>query len=156
LPTIKLKGNLDGYAANECPTRLLAYRGLRKYDNGVTYPITSSELYTYFDARPSRIGNDTQGYVNGQYSSAPMPKMALGWDGEAGIYNRFHKANHDFLIDKKEQKARLALPLEVFLQFSFSQKIRLQRQNFLVKKLRGTLRAEGDIIECEATFVRVI
>jgi hypothetical protein len=156
LPAIKQKGNLTAYENNECPTRLIQYRGMRKYDDGRTFPISSAELYTYFDNRPSRVGVDTDGYNNGQYGSAPMPQYALTWAGDAGIYNQFHKKHHAFLIDKKEQKARFALPLDVFLQFSFADKVRVKNMNYLVKKLRGTLRAEGDFIEVEAALVRDI
>jgi hypothetical protein len=132
-PTTKTKGKLLGTDTNT-PDQFMFYRGMCQW-NGYTFPLATSETNGFID-------------LNCQYD--------LTWAGENGIVNRFWKEFLQFLQNKRDQTVSIGLPLEDLIQFNFADKIRLNNMDYLVKKVRGNLAWQGDIVECEADLVSVI
>lgn len=138
-PYVEQPGKLL-YKELDTPDHWLFYRGMHSYNGLYSYPIATSESLTFL---PIKVMGNT-------------PQYDLTWNGENGLFNRFWKDNLSFLQEKRDYTVKLSLPLDQFLQFSFIDKVRIKNMNFLVKKMRGVLRSEGDNVDLEVNLVTVI
>lgn len=140
----------------ECPMRLMMYRGIRENANGWKYPLSTAETFTS-DNRAAKVGWDIiSGGITVPPSLVGTPaEYSLTWEGETGIYNRFHKDVHTFLKNKKDVTAQFYLSLDDIIGFHFSQKVRVQNMEYFIKNMKGTLKSAGDgiIVECDLVSV---
>jgi hypothetical protein len=137
-PITKTKGKLLDSDVNT-PDQLMFFRGMHAH-KGYTFPLATSE---------------SNGFLNITCLGNPC-RYDLTWAGENGILNRFWKEFLHFLQNKRDQTVSIGLPLDDLIQFSFADKIRLGNMDYFVKKVRGNLAWQGDIVECEADLVSVI
>lgn len=128
VPQVKVKGT-TATETNECPDRLLFYRGMQKDWQNKNYPM-----------------GDTMGFTANknviQMNSSPV-QYSLYWDGEKGIYNRFWKNWHTLLKRKKDVNRKIALTVRDLRNFSFADKVRIENQDYFVKKMQVSLSSRG-------------
>lgn len=142
LPQCRIKGNVKYVSGddivsqeNECPDRITLYRGMYTDMDGDDYPMASG------------IPWDGDGNLIGEYS--------LRWDGQYGMYETWWKGWHTMLRQGKNVTALLHLSITDLLSFQFEHKVRIQNQDFFVKRLRITLTPRG-LAPVEAELVSVI
>lgn len=109
--------------ANDIPDRMTIYRGMYPDFDGDDYPFASGLPW------------DTESNLIGEVS--------LRWDSQYSHYDTWWKGWHQMLLNGKNVTALLALSLADILSFNFEDKVRIQNQDFFVKKMRITLTPRG-------------
>ena len=167
VPTIRLKGKFPADAEkHKFSDRLLFYRGIRPHrgdpsnpqaDGYFFFPLATAEDVA-IDGKPTLVGKDKgdSPVIFPQSERGVPPQYSLNFTGENGIYNRFGKPNFAFLSEKRDLTARLDLPLDELMQFSFEDKVRIKNMEYLVKKIHGVLKADGELVDIEADLVTVV
>ena len=130
----------------EFADHLIFYRGLRPYAWGNVDTTGTATTYRFFniacaediaiDGKPTRVGIDAQDSGIANLVSVP-PQYSMIWAGENGLYNRFWRANFEFLRNKKDVTVPLLLTIDELMAFSFADKIRIKNMEYLVKKQIG-------------------
>lgn len=140
-PDIRMPGSvsyeLDGETItqeNDIPDRMTIYRGFQTiagnsvpFGSGIPYDIASNQI--------------------GDYS--------LRMDGPMGMYETWWKDWHNMLKTGKNVSARLHLSLTDIINFNLEDKVRIQNNDFFVKRLRVTLTPRG-IAPVDVELVSVI
>ena len=155
MPAINQKIEFRDKDKVECPIRLMMFRGMREGASGIIYPFASAETQS-MDDRVSKIGWDFFGGITIPPQYEPVnAEYSYTWEGDTGIYNRFHKDVHTFLKNKKDVSAQFYLSLDDIIGFHFSQKVRVQNMEYFIKNMKGTLKSAGDgiIVECDLVSV---
>ena len=169
-PGIRTKGafRIDSAEVSEATfeDRLIFYRGMSDFktsgggDNAAYAnfcPLASSEDNTAVGYR-IKTGWDTDIIAGGSIPTAYAPadvEYTLLWNGTKGLYNRWWATWHQMLQVKRDVKVNLALTTKEIRAFSFQDKVRIGNKEYLVKKLRVSLTAEG-LAATEADLVTVI
>ena len=139
LPVVEQAGKLPD-EERDTPDYLLFYRGMYT-QLAVHFPFATSE---------------TDCFITTTVLNQRPPQYDLTWTGENGIFNRFWQSNFQFLKEKRDVTVKLALTLDVLMQFNFADKIRIGNMEYLVKNIRGTLRASGENVLVEVDLVTVV
>lgn len=129
-----LRGGDPIEQVNDVPDRLAMYRGFQMQ-------------YTLFRPLGSSLPYDQDGNLIGSYS--------LRMDGPYGIYESWWREWHQVLKTGKNVSARLALSVAEIMNFNFEQKVRIQNQEYFVKKMKVTLTPRG-IAPVDVELVSVI
>lgn len=138
-PQVKVKGTV-GIEKNDCPDKLFFYRGMQKNADDDDYPMGDTMGFKL---------NKTVLSVEGSPA-----EYSLYWDRERGLYNRWWKNWHYFLKNKRDVKRQFALTVRDVRNFSFADKVRVDNQNYFVKKLHLTLSQRGlEMTEAELVSV---
>lgn len=106
----------------EVPDRMTLYRGYYSI-GGHLQPFASGLPY---DREVNQIGD-----------------YSLRMDGPFGVYETWWKAWHTMMKTGKQVQARLLLSLSEIANFNFEDQVRIQNQNFFVKKMKITLTPRG-------------
>lgn len=125
---------------NKNPLRLTIYRG-----------INTQTPYTGYGSRNIPFACSTPYNAGG----AANGTVSLRWEGEYGLYEQWWKGWHTMLRQGKNVTALLHLSITDLLSFQFEHKVRIQNQDYFVKKLRISLTPRG-LAPVEAELVSVI
>lgn len=113
---------------NKNPLRITVYRG---FASGTPYSGYGSRLTPFACYTPYNPG----GIANGT--------LSLRWEGPYGLYEQWWKGWHSMLLDGKNIVWSVRLTLADIINFNFQEKVRIQNQDFFVKKMRITLTPRG-------------
>jgi hypothetical protein len=109
--------------ANDIPDRITIYRGMYPDFDGDDYPLASGLPW---DASSNLIG-----------------AISLRWDGQYGMYETWWKGWHQMLRNGKNVTGLFRLTIADIVGFNFEDKVRIQNQDFFVKKMRISLTPRG-------------
>jgi hypothetical protein len=170
VPTIKMELSKIR-EPKECPLRFMLYRGLRqnRYANRsgsgfyeFVYPFATSEDFCFIDDFDAKDDNDLNFNLTAIAAKIPIERRGkpvrhtLTWKGVNGIYNRFHRSTLATITQSKTITITIYLTLDKFLAFRFQDKVRIKNMEYLVKKLKGVLKAEGDLVEIQAELITTL
>lgn len=108
---------------NDIPDRITMYRGMYPDFDADNYPLA---LGMPWDTESNLIG-----------------EISLRWDSQYGMYSTWWQAWHTMLRNGKNVTAMLRLSIADIIGFNFEDKIRIQNQDFFVKRMRITLTPRG-------------
>lgn len=119
--------------------RLLFYRGMQAASPSGTYPMASNNVYDY------------------NHNAIAGENYSLLWNDhlDTSLFNVWWKDWIDILQMRKVVTRQLLLTSKDIIQFNFKDKVRIDNQNYLVKRLRVTLSMRG-IQPTEAELVSVV
>ncbi|RYD78050.1 MAG: hypothetical protein EOP53_11900 [Sphingobacteriales bacterium] len=134
IPTIKNTGYSEIYNEDEQEkpafgTRLTFYRGMKTHGEG-EYPLASSVNYWKMDFHYPSIFESL-----GNYS--------LFWSNAAGLFTQWYEKWIEALISHKALRFKLKLSITDIFNFSFKDKIRIQENEYLVKRLSFSASEKG-------------
>lgn len=109
--------------ANDIPDRITIYRGMYADFDGDDYPLASGLPW---DASSNLIG-----------------EISLRWDGPYGMYETWWKGWHQMLRNGKNVTCQMRLTIADIVSFNFEDKVRIQNQDFFIKKMRISLTPRG-------------
>lgn len=113
---------------NPFQDRLIFYRGMQKMRlTNDLYPMASNNTYDS-ELQPAEI---------------PGLNYSLLWDGDKGMFNVWWKTWLEMLKNKRDLEIKLLLSESDIINFNFDDKIRIQNQNYFVKKLAITITQNG-------------
>lgn len=140
LPHIRHQGYVlyhDGLKKPQLSMRTMIYRGMQPFDVGIdgTYPMASTTPY------------DIRGNIIGDHS--------LLWDGDYGIYKTWWQPILEMLLNKKTVTRSINFSIRHLLNFKFSQKYRIENQNYFFAKLRFTATSRG-LSKVEGTLIKTL
>jgi hypothetical protein len=125
---------------------IIPYRGVMKYGNS-EFPSADPNLIRP-DGKPVRIGNEN-GTILPQ-----LAKISHRWEGDNGLYATFWQKAIELINSTKEQKIKILLSVEDFINFRFDKRIMIHNQLFLVKKINLQLTNKG-ISPCDFELINV-
>lgn len=119
--------------------RILFYRGFQTASPSGTYPMASNNTFDYFT------------------DDIPGEQYSLLWNDHlsTSLYNVWWKDWLEILRLRKVVSFQLLLTPRDILEFNFKDKVRIDNQNYLVKRLRVTLTMRG-LQPTEAELVSVV
>lgn len=129
-------GGDEQVLTNDVPDRMMMYRGMQNDSVGDDYPLSCSTPWSAF--LNTKIGS-----------------YSIRLQDDDGIYNNFWSIWHTMLRNGKNVSISLRLTLADILNFNFEDKVRIQNQDFFVKKLRISLTPNG-LAPVEAELVSTI
>jgi hypothetical protein len=134
-PAVKTEGTIPLLnQVNKFSDKLIFYRGMQP-DGAYEAPYASSHVY------------DSEENIIGEYS--------LLWNGPHGMYEQWWKEWFFFLMNKREVSMPLNLTLADIMNFRFSDKIRIDNQNYFVRSLQITLTMRG-LAPCKAQLMSTL
>ncbi len=128
---------------------LIMFRGMTLFDV-VRYPNTSPGVWDRFLLPIERLP------IVEDETSEETSVTSLHWDGEYGIYNKWHATWNNMLRSGKPTTQSFELPISVFLEYSFEDKIRSGSMDFFIKRLRVQKATGKGMLLVEAQMLSVI
>jgi len=137
----------------EYPLALMLYRGIQNLQTGSPeFPMAFNHPWR------DRTGGGDGSVVNivtDGVVEAPAA-ASLNWQGEYGLYNRAWKQWHTMLRQGKHVTQVFNIPIAIFREFSFEDKIRVGNMDFFLKRMRVQKLLANGTVQIETTMVSVI
>ncbi len=137
------------FVDKEAPLALMLYRGRQRSDR---FPCCGNTPYFSAPATDGEKMNITTGAAGTVEAQA---RHSINWDGEEGLYNRFHRDWNTLLREGRHVTRTFLLPVSHLARFSFADKVRVGALDYVCKKIRIG-RTEGGKALCEVSMVSVV
>lgn len=130
---------------------LVAYRGRQ---NG--YPFPNNTNMPYASSSVFFPDTDTRLKIRENGVDVAPAEYSLHWDGEYGLFNRWHARWHNMLANGKNVTASFSLPLDQLLQFSFREKVIVGNMHYVITRMRVSKPLGNGRVLVQATMVSII